>query len=292
MATGEREAFQTRLARIETLINEVQAMVNPAARANVEELVQTLLELHGTGLERMMDIIWESGSLGEKIIHERLPDDKLVSSLLLLHGLHPLGLEERVQQALAKVRPYLQSHGGNVEIVSIVDGVVRLRLQGSCQSCPASSMTLKYAVEDAIYEVAPDVTAVMAVSDERPKAASFIPLGDLSLTEAAPADEAKWHEVDGLSTLLERKVEPRRVNGRSLIITRLDENLYAYGDTCPHCQQVLTSSRVEGTTLTCPHCQQTYDVIRAGRGLDKPDLHLEPFPLLVEQGRVKIALPI
>jgi Fe-S cluster biogenesis protein NfuA/nitrite reductase/ring-hydroxylating ferredoxin subunit len=293
MATGEREAFQERLARIETLINEVQATANPALRTGVEELVQTLLELHGVGLERMMDIIWESGSVGERLIHERLPDDKLVSSLLLLHGLHPLSLEDRVQQALAKVRPYLQSHGGNVEVVSIMDGVVRLRLQGSCQSCPASAMTLKYAVEDAIYEVAPDVTAVMAVgNEERPKAASFIPITELALTDTPTSDQAKWHDVDGLTALAERSVERRQVNGRSLLITRLDENLYAYADTCPHCHQLLTSARVEGTTLACPHCGQTYDVIRAGRGLDKPDLHLEPFPLLMEQGRVRIALPM
>ena len=293
MATGEREAFQARLARIETLIHEIQATANPALRASMEELVQTLLELHGVGLERMLDIVWEAGDVGEKLIHERLPDDDLVSSLLLLHGLHPLSLEDRVQQALAKVRPYLQSHGGNVEVVSIIDGVVRLRLQGSCQSCPASSMTLKYAVEDAIYAVAPDVTAVIAVSnEERPKAASFIPLAELALQAVPESVEAKWHEVDGLTSLPERSVERRQVNGRSLLITRLDQNLYAYGDTCPHCHQVLTAMRVEGAVLACPHCKQTYDVIRAGRGLDKPDLHLEPFPLLVDQGRVKIALPI
>lgn len=293
MATGEREAFQARLARIETLINEVQATANPALRVGVEELVQTLLELHGVALGRIMDIIWESGSVGERLIHERLPEDNLVSSLLLLHGLHPLSLEDRVEQALVKVRPYLQSHGGNVEVVSIMDGVVRLRLQGSCQSCPASSMTLKYAVEDAIYEVAPDVTAVMAVgNEERPSAASFIPLTELALMDTPTAEQAKWHDVEGLTALSERSVERRQVNGRSLLITRLDETLYAYGDTCPHCHQVLISARVEGTALACPHCDQTYDVIRAGRSLDKPDLYLEPFPLLVEQGRVRIAVPI
>jgi Fe-S cluster biogenesis protein NfuA/nitrite reductase/ring-hydroxylating ferredoxin subunit len=240
----------------------------------------------------MMDIIWESGSVGEKIIHQSLPDDNLVSSLLLLHGLHPLSLADRVQQALAKVRPYLQSHGGNVEVVSIVDGVVRLRLQGSCQSCPASSMTLKYAVEDAIYAVAPDVRTVMAVSnEERPPVASFIPLTELAMMDIPISDAARWHEVQGLTALTERIVERRQVNGRSLLITRLNEHLYAYSDICPHCHQLLTSARVEGTALSCPHCSQSYDVIRAGRGLDKPDLHLEPFPLLVEQGRVKIALP-
>ncbi|MDX1520868.1 MAG: NifU family protein, partial [Anaerolineae bacterium] len=194
MATGEQEAFQARLARIETLINEIQTTANPALRAGVEELVQTLLELHRAGLEQTMDIIWESGSVGEKLIHERLPGNKLVSSLLLLHGLHPLSLEDRVQQGLAKVRPYLQSHGGNVEVVGIVDGVVRLRLQGSCQSCPASAMTLKYAVEDAIYEMAPDVTAVLSVSDEEtPKVSTFIPHTELALKHEPTLDQAKWH---------------------------------------------------------------------------------------------------
>lgn len=293
MATGESEAFQARLGRLETLINDIQSQANPVLRAGVEELVQVLLELHSVGLERLLDIIWERGAIGESLIREELPKDKLVSSLLLLHGLHPLSLADRVQKALDKVRPYLQSHGGNVEVINIVDGVVQLRLQGSCQSCPASSLTLKYAVEDAIYAAAPDVTAVVAVNtQERPSAASFIPLTDLMVAEAPAAEQAKWHDVDGLTTLAERSVARRQVNGRSLLITRLNENLYAYNDTCPHCHQLLTAASVEGTALACPHCGHTYDVIRAGRGLDKPDLHLEPFPLLVEQGRVKIALPI
>jgi Fe-S cluster biogenesis protein NfuA/nitrite reductase/ring-hydroxylating ferredoxin subunit len=256
-------------------------------------MVQALLELHGVALERMLDIIWERGSFGEAIIHQHLPKDSLVSSLLLLHGLHPLSLQDRVQQALDKVRPYLKSHGGNVEIVDIRDGVVRLQMQGSCESCPASSLTLKYAVEDAIYEVAPDVVSVMSIDkDAKAGLGSFIPLANLDSLGAAPADEAKWHKVDGLSGLADRNVEKHRVNGRFLLFTRLDSNLYAYDDTCPHCHQDLALAYLEDTALVCPNCHQTYDVIRAGRGLDTPGIHLEPFPLLVEEGQVRIALPV
>jgi Fe-S cluster biogenesis protein NfuA/nitrite reductase/ring-hydroxylating ferredoxin subunit len=291
MAISEASAFRERVQRIEHLIQQVQATANPALRASAEELIQVLLELHGAGLERMLDTIWETGEGGERIIQEQLPADELVSSLLLLHDLHPWPVEDRVQGALDKVRPYLQSHGGNVEIVGIQDGVVRLRLKGSCESCPASSMTLKYAVEDAIFEAAPDVVEVVAVSDERPTA-GFISLEQIAADmSAAPAEQSHWHEIDNLGTLTPRKLHAQQVNGQSLIFCRLGENLYAYGNTCPDCQRTLEMARLEGTALACAHCGNSFDVIRAGRGLDKPGLNLEPFPLLVNEGRVKVALP-
>ena len=92
---------------------------------------------------------------------EQFGDDELVGSLLLLYGLHPVDLETRVRQALDKTRPYLRSHGGNVELAGVdPTGVVRLRLQGSCHGCPSSAMTLKLAIEKAIHEAAPDVAGI------------------------------------------------------------------------------------------------------------------------------------
>jgi Fe-S cluster biogenesis protein NfuA len=84
----------------------------------------------------------------------------VVGGLFLLHGLHPLGVEDRVRQALEGVRPYLRSHGGNVELLGVSDGVVRLRLNGSCHSCPSSAVTMQQTIEEAIYGKAPEVTAV------------------------------------------------------------------------------------------------------------------------------------
>lgn len=89
-----------------------------------------------------------------------LAGDVVVSSLLLLYGLHPLDLKTRVDQALERVRPFLRSHKGNVELVDVSQGVVRLRMEGSCNGCPSSAMTLKLAIEEAIYAAAPDVAAI------------------------------------------------------------------------------------------------------------------------------------
>jgi Fe-S cluster biogenesis protein NfuA len=84
-----------------------------------------------------------------------------VSALLALHGLHPWSVEERVNRALDQVRPYLGSHAGGVTLVGIDDeGVVRLQLEGSCDGCPSSLQTVRTAVEGAVADAAPEVTAV------------------------------------------------------------------------------------------------------------------------------------
>ena len=100
-----------------------------------------------------------AGEAGAAILDACARDD-VVGGLLLLHGLHPLDLEARVRQALEQVRPYLRSHGGNVELLGVGDGVVRLRLEGSCHGCPSSAVTMKQTIEEAILAKAPDVTAV------------------------------------------------------------------------------------------------------------------------------------
>ena len=101
-------------------------------------------------------------------IVEELAGDELVSSLLLLHGLHPADLSSRIEEALERVRPFLQSHGGNVELVRLVEGVVHLRLQGSCHGCPSSAATLKSRIEQAIFEAAPDVAGIQVEDDAAP----------------------------------------------------------------------------------------------------------------------------
>jgi Fe-S cluster biogenesis protein NfuA len=147
------------MQRIEELIQETERAADPAARARTQEIVRAILDMHGSGLERILECLAARGDEGLALIDE-LGRDDLVGSLFLLYGLHPLRLEERVGAALEKVRPYLRSHGGNVELVSLDGGVVRLRMQGSCHSCPSSAVTLRTAIESAIYEKAPDVTGI------------------------------------------------------------------------------------------------------------------------------------
>ncbi len=184
----EQKESQSGIERVEGLVRRIEALPDPEARAAAVELMQSLLDFHGAGLDRLMEIVSEEGEAGYRIF-DRLAQDELTGSLLLLYGLHPVPLETRVMQALDKVRPYLDSHGGNVELLGIEGGTVRLKLQGSCKTCPSSSLTLKLAIEDAIYREAPDVTAIEAEGvEEQPPAASsngFVQIGKRPANVAA-----------------------------------------------------------------------------------------------------------
>jgi Fe-S cluster biogenesis protein NfuA/nitrite reductase/ring-hydroxylating ferredoxin subunit len=285
--------LQQGIQRIEGLIRRIENLPDPEARASAVELMQSLMDFHGASLDRLMEIVAESGQAGYSIF-DSFARDKLVGSLLLLYGLHPVPLETRVMQALDKVRPYLDSHGGNVELIGISDDVVRLRLQGSCKSCPSSSMTLKLAIEEAIMAAAPDVIAIEAEGvTEQPAPTGFVQIGKSNKNGSTPhpSNGKGWEDVNDLQALAHSSIQVKEVSGRSVLFCRLGESLYAYGDNCPGCEKPLQGAHIEITNLVCPHCGQHYDVIRAGRGLDQPNLHLEPFPLLVEQGRAKVALP-
>jgi Fe-S cluster biogenesis protein NfuA len=157
--TFNAREFQRRLERLDTLLQQAERGGDPAALARTREIVQTILELHAAGLERILEHVNQAGAAGAAILDAFMRDD-LAAGLLLLHGLHPLDLETRVRQALEGVRPYLRSHGGSVELLGIDDGVVRLRLEGNCHGCPSSAVTMKQTIEEAIIAKAPEVMAI------------------------------------------------------------------------------------------------------------------------------------
>jgi Fe-S cluster biogenesis protein NfuA len=144
--------------RIEQLLDELHSVADERSCDLAEELLRLVSVLYGAGLARVMELA-----------REQAPDlsgtfvkDDLIASLLLVHGLHPDTLEHRVEEALAKVRPLLGAHAGDVELLDIDAGAgaVRLRLLGSCDGCPSSAVTLQMAVERAIVEAAPEIVRI------------------------------------------------------------------------------------------------------------------------------------
>ncbi|HEX4486333.1 MAG TPA: NifU family protein [Terriglobales bacterium] len=172
----EQREFQARTERIEELVRILESAEDPKLHAVALELMQSVMELHGVGLQKMLEVVSQSSD-GERLVDDFLQDD-LVSSLLLLHELHPDEMETRILQALDRLRPKLQEEGADAELLGVEDGVVRLRLLasggGGCHS--PSAATLKQSVEDAIYQAAPDAVQVMTETVERPRAAQLVTL--------------------------------------------------------------------------------------------------------------------
>jgi Fe-S cluster biogenesis protein NfuA len=173
MDKSSTEEFQKRLGRVEELIVALEATPETVVREQVRELIQTLLDLHGTGLERVLGRVYDFGAEGATVIDE-LGRDPLVSGLFLLHGLHPLDLETRVRNAIEEVKPRLGLHGGSVELLGITpEGRARLKLQGNCHECPSSRLTLRFSIEEALSIAAPDLTGldVDGLAEEHPETA-------------------------------------------------------------------------------------------------------------------------
>lgn len=162
--------------RVEALLAGFDAAQTPGRnRERAEELVRTVVALYGEGLERVLSIVHEASGELSQTLFARLCEDQLVEGLLCLHGLHPIALEDRVEAALKSVLPYIKSHEGNMEVARIEDDVVYLRLEGSCDGCPASATTLKLAVERAILERVPEIREVRAEDGASPELGDLVP---------------------------------------------------------------------------------------------------------------------
>jgi hypothetical protein len=120
------------IARVQELTGRLEDLDDPGCRALTEELTAAVVQMYGAGLERIVE-------LADAATREQMAKDDLIGGLLMIHDLFPVPIEERVMEALDTVRPYMESHGGNVELLGIEDGIAKLRLEGSCKSCRASS---------------------------------------------------------------------------------------------------------------------------------------------------------
>ncbi len=160
--------------RIELLL-DASAAAGPVARERAEELVRLVVELYGEGLERLLELVHEAGTLDDALL-DALAGDELVSSLLLVHGLHPYGTTERIERALDALRDSL---GHEIRLISVSDdGVVTVMQEGEAHGCGSSASGLQQTLEDAITAVAPEVTVVQL--QELPRAPAVIPVATLS----------------------------------------------------------------------------------------------------------------
>ncbi|HEY0560910.1 MAG TPA: NifU family protein [Frankiaceae bacterium] len=283
--------------RIEQLL-EASAAAGPVARERSEELVRLVVDLYGAGLERLLELVDESGGLDDELL-AALADDPLVASLLLVHGLHPYPVEDRVEAALEKVRPYLGSHGGDVKLLGLTDeGVVRLQLLGSCDGCASSAVTLELAVSDAIHAAAPEVARI-DVETPAPAPKGVIPVASLTarLRPAESAGGVQWTDAARLDELGVGTVHPATVGGLAVLLCRLPAGVYAYRDVCAGCGAAFDRPAMQrapaapgSAVLLCRGCGAAFDVRRAGTSVSDADRHLDPVPLLERDGVVQLAV--
>ncbi len=287
------------LERVQELQDRLDAVGDPATRKIAEDLVSAVVQMYGAGLERILERMLAAGGAGEQIA-VALTDDRFLATLLLIHDLHPVPLEARVQEALESVRPYMESHGGNVELLSMESGIARIHLRGSCSDCAASAVTLELAIKQALEQSAPDLEG-LEVEGVAPQTmdgtglpmvtGSAPPTGmELPVVMSDPPAAPSWFDVESLGELADGSIVPVAVAGNELMIANVDGTLLAYRDTCAGCGAPLHDGDLRSGALSCRRCERSFFLPRAGRSMDDEGLQLEPIPLLRERDRVKVAL--
>ncbi len=280
------------VARVQELTERLEQLPDAAARESADELVSAVLELYGEGLERIFAALSEAGDAGTELT-ERLSNDGLVASLMLIHDLYPVPLEVRVQEALESVRPYMESHGGNVELLEMKDGTARISLEGSCKTCPASTSTLELAIKQALDEAAPDLEALIVEGADAGQPMVSGSATALPVLQVAPGEagvQPSWFGLEGAERVGEGELWGTEVQGVPLVVARIEGGLLAYRDACAGCGSALHDGRLDEGTLACPSCQRHFHLPRAGRSLDDDRLQLEPVPLLGGPEGTRVAL--
>jgi Fe-S cluster biogenesis protein NfuA/nitrite reductase/ring-hydroxylating ferredoxin subunit len=290
--------------RFQELSAGLEEISDPVVRRRAEEMIGVVLDLYGEGMRRIFGTLADAGeATGE--IRAALADDGVVGSLMLIHDLYPVPLSERVAEALADVRPYMESHGGDVELLAVTDGVARIRLSGSCDGCPASAATLELAIKQALDEHAPDLEglevegAEAGVGDSGDGELPIVQVGSPTgangngaVGEPGPAPESlpSWFPLRELGEVAEGEMRTVAIAGNALLVANVEGSLLAYHDRCADCAAPLTGSTLVEGVLCCDGCGRRYYLPRAGRSLDDDGLQLDPVPLLAEGGAVRVAL--
>ncbi len=274
-------------ARVEELLAQVGELGGRQAAATAEELVRVLVEYYGQGLERVADLV------GPDAVRS-LTADPHVSTLLVLHGLHPLDVDTRIEQALDSVRPYLGSHAGGVSYLGVDENdVAHLRLQGSCSDCPSSTVTVKMTIEAALLAAAPELQGIDVEGvEEQPK--PVLQIGLRPGLDAVPtsARQSAWRHPAAPDLPRDGTVCEVDLGGVAVVIARLGGTYYAYGNTCPCCGMSLAQSSLAGDVLACPSCSARFDIRLAGISADGSGRRLDPLPLLDDVSGIRIAVPV
>ncbi len=282
--TTTEPTFEELAKRVDDAVAALDDL-DPAAREKAEELQGAIEAVHRAGLVKIVRAL--RADEGARPVLFELVDDPLVHLLLSLHGIVRPDPVTHANQVLEQVRPQLHSHGGDVALVRVEDGTAFVRLEGACNGCSMSSVTLRNLVEDALVQGVPAVTRVEVVKD-RPSP-TLIPLQSLRIGREPAADG--WERLGSVSDMPIDDLTVATVGGVSVIVVNLGQQLSAYRNECAHEALPLDEAVLDlsNATLTCPWHGFCFDAT-SGECLSAPGAQLEQLPLRVDDGDVWVRL--
>ena len=298
--------FDQAVAELDTLIETLERDGDERALM----LLQLVDAVHRPGLERLV--------AGE-------PEHPFAYALLAMYDLVALDMRTQVEEALDEVRPYIESHGGGLELLDVQDGVVHVSMHGSCNGCAASAVTLRRGVEEKLRERVEGFESVVAhppgggepdgpvpangiaarllqiehhngalkaeppVSTEPPASSELLQIENLKhVKRPVFVDVARIEDIPPGET---RAVD---VDGHSILLVNVAGEAYAFHNVCPiEGRLPLDGGRLTGSVLVCPWHNCAYDA-RSGKRVDSetdaPSLAV--VPVAIRDGVLQVAVNV
>lgn len=221
-------------------------------------------------------------------LKEVVGDEVVYAVLRHLEIIKP-SLHERVELALESVRPYLDSHGGNVELVEITPPeTVTIRLLGACDGCPASGLTLSEGVEKSIKEYCPEITTIKkARGGATAKPVDGVPVHFVS--PFANSEDQGWEYAALFEDIPEGNIKVATVAGNEVLLSRFDDKITCYQNACAHLGMPLDMGEVRDGILICPHHAFEY-LLESGECLTAPEVQLQTHAVRVVGDTVEIKI--
>jgi len=280
--------FDQLAEQVDRLTEEVLQLDDQIARETGVRLKEAVEAIHREALVRIVRRLKQDEAT--LAVLRELAQDPAVRTILMLHEILKPPVSARVQLALDEVRPYIHSHGGDVELVEVRGETVRLRLVGACQGCPGSQATLRNGVEQALRRHVPELESIELVEDQ-PTGGALIrvdAIGIAALKRPAVHDPADgWRLAVPLDALATGGVARVEVDGVDLILAQVDGKLVCYRNVCAHMAMPLHEGEVDGGVLTCPWHGFAY-LLESGECLTAPEVQLDPCPVRVRAGLVEV----
>lgn len=284
---GAPDTFETQAKRVDDASSAVHELADSESRDAALELGSAIEEFHRPALVSIVQTL-KADPRGKELLFE-LVDDPSVRAVFALHGIIRADPLTRGNQALVSVRPYLQSHGGDVELVEVRGSTAVVRLHGSCNGCSMSSVTLREGVEAALVEGVDEITEIEVLEDEPTSA--FIPLESLGRRDGrgwVPGPKVDEIPVGGMlrfDIVTDTDGEP--ASNESFVITNIDNRLGVFRNVCVHQGLTLDGGHIDEGKLVCPWHGFSFDAT-TGECLSAPGAQLEQVPMRVESGRLSI----
>jgi nitrite reductase/ring-hydroxylating ferredoxin subunit/Fe-S cluster biogenesis protein NfuA len=278
---GRDSAGPDTLEQLASRIDQAAAVdkLDHQARDSAHELQHAIEAFHKEALTRMVRRL-KDDPRGKELLFEMV-DDPLIYALFVRHAIVRPNIIMRVSRVLDLARPYIRSHGGDVELVEVRDNVVYVRLHGSCNGCSLSAVTLRNEIEAALRNNIPEITGVQVVAAEAAPA--------LIMPESIGVRDhlAGWVAGPPTSDVPPGAMYRLKTEQDDVLIINLDGRLSAFRNACAHQGLPLDGGILdaEAGTITCPWHGFCYDA-SSGECLTAPQAQLEPFPLRIEQERI------